>query len=229
MKIDTNIIILFIALIIVAIISFIIRSIKSKNTYLLYLKASLPTVAENIIENILSDEEGSITINDIFDFESQYMLGSTDIYVSIIELVKHKMLLYIQEYIESNIHNQFIKKLLGKVTKDSDIILDAIDVTLLSNDSKLYNKLIKLIYDHLFNWNEEVEKEEKEAAKIAEDYENETVENVPEYNGELDKSEFDIARENFEPTGAEYPEEENLDEIPEELIEIVAMSEEDEK
>ena len=44
---------------------------------------------------------------------------------------------------------------------------------------------------------------------------------------EYDKSEYDIARENFETKEIEYPDEENLDDIPEELVEIVENSEEE--
>lgn len=43
---------------------------------------------------------------------------------------------------------------------------------------------------------DDMEKEDKELSKLADEYERETIE-VPEYNGEHDKSEYDIARENF--------------------------------
>ena len=228
MKIDTNIIILSIILLIIVVISSIIGCIKSKNTYLLYLKSSLPVVAENIIENILDDNPNSISIDDILSFKDQFMID-TELYTTTLELVKHKMLLYIKEYIDRNVSNTFVKNMLNKITRDSDIITDAVELALTSNENELYDKLIKLLYDHAFNRLNEIEKEDKEAEKIAEDYENETVEDVVEYNGELDKSEFDVARENFEPTGADYPEEEDLNEIPEELVEIIAMSEEDDK
>jgi hypothetical protein len=228
MKIDTNIIILSIILLIIVVISAIIGSIKSKNTYLLYLKSSLPVVAENIIQDILDDNPDSTSIDDILNFKNQFMID-TELYTTTLELVKHKMISYIKEYIDRNVSNTFVKNMLNKINSDSDIIIDAVELALTSNENELYDKLIKLLYDHAFNRLNEIEKEDKKAEKIAEDYENETVEDVVEYNGELDKSEFDVARENFEPTGADYPEEEDLNEIPEELVEIIAMSEEDEK
>ena len=47
-----------------------------------------------------------------------------------------------------------------------------------------------------------------------------------EYNGEFDKSEYEIGREND--VEQEYPDEENLDDIPEELVEVIEGSETEE-
>ena len=219
-----------ITLIIIGVVGVTITNRNIRDTYIAVLKNQLPDVARNIIENILSNEPDSITIEDIINFGNDYI--PSDIYLSGIELIKDKLLEYINEYIDKCVTEKTIKIMLKKsiANIDSDLILDAIDKIMLSeekdeNGETLYSRFVKLLHNYISGKLNQIDKEEKEAEIIAEQYENETVENVPEYNGELDKSEFDIARENFQPVGAEYPEEENLDEIPEELVEIIAMYE----
>ena len=219
-----------ITLIIIGVVGVTITNRNIRDTYIAALKIQLPDVARNVIENILSNEPDSITIEDIINFGNDYI--PSDIYLSGIELIKDKLLEYINEYIDKCVTEKTIKIMLKKsiANIDSELILDAIDKIMLSeekdeNGETLYSRFVKLLHNYVSGKLNQIDKEEKEAEIIAEQYENETVENVPEYNGELDKSEFDIARENFQPVGAEYPEEENLDEIPEELVEIIAMYE----
>ena len=218
------------ALIIIGIILLVINSINnSKKLYLKYLKCNLPTVAENVIQRILDNIE-DYTIADII---SSY--NNSDLYLSCIDFVRDEMNKYIDKYIDLHVNDGITGKIVSKIiknkiTSDISIIDDAIDLTLIhngSNGESMYNELIKLLSNYSSDKLSEMEKEDKEAQEIAEAYENESVEDVAEYNGEFDKSEFDIARENFEPLEVEYPEEENLDEIPEELVEIVEQSKQD--
>ena len=221
-----DITILSIILIIIAIAIYLVVSNNSKNIYLEYLKCNLPTVAENIIQNILDDE---YSINEIISLNN----SNYDLYLKCMDFVRVEMNKYIDDYINNNIKEKFVSKLVKDFIKlDPSVIGDAIDLTLLHNGSdgeNMYNKLIKLLSNYSSNKISGIEKEEAEAIEVAESYENETVEDVAEYNGEFDKSEYDIARENFETKEIEYPEEENLDEIPEELVEIIAGSETEEE
>ena len=221
------IILSFIILVIIAAIIFLVSSIRSRNTYLKYLKTNLPTVAENIINDII---EKKITIKDISIWNSDKD-AETEIFLVTIEYIKDGITKYILNFIDENVKNKFVAKLLKDiVTLDPSIISEAIDVVLDSSNTegkKIYNNLLNVVYDHVTDRIKDIDKEEAKAAEIAEAYENETVEDVAEYNGEYDKSEYDIARENFETKEIEYPDEENLDDIPEELVEIVENSEEE--
>ena len=224
-----EIIILVLFIIICVAIAYIADAINSKKVYLMSLELNLPTVAENVINDILSNDSDSTSVGDIFNFASQFMMNE-DPYLCGIEFIKHKMLEYTNNYIDNTVRGKLVKHMLKSIiNSDSQIITDALDNILTSNGSDgetMYNNLIKLLTNYSTDKLDSIKKEENEAAAISEKYENETVEDVAEYNGELDKSEFDIARENFVPVGNEYPDEENLDEIPEELVEIVASSEE---
>ena len=223
----------FFIVLIVGVIIFTISSIKSRNTYLKYLNVNLPTVAENIINDIV---EKKITVEDINTWmwnNSTTMTTSntTDLFIIAMEYVKEKISEYINKYIDENVRNKFVAKLLRDlINLDPSIISSAIDTILDSSNKdgkEIYNNLISVIYDHATDTIDKIEKEESKAAEVAEAYENETVDDVAEYNGEFDKSEYDIARENA--VEQEYPDEENLDEIPEELVEIVAGSETEEE
>lgn len=218
-------------MIIGGIIWYFIDSIKSKKIYLSFLELNLPKVAEDIIKDILSDKPDSTSVEDILRFSEQFFVNNDDLYLNGIEYIKYEMLEYINDYIYNTVQGRFTKYLMNKnINIDSQIILDALDEVLTTNGSdgqKMYNKLIKLLTEYVSDTLDDIQKEEDEAVKMHEDYENETVENVADYNGELDKSEYDIARENFQPVGNEYPDEENLDDIPEELVEIIERSEKD--
>ena len=228
MTTETCIIISFIILVVVAAIIFLVSSIKSRNTYLKYLETNLPTVAENIINDII---EKKITINDIFLWYNNIRDTeiTEDFFIVVINYIKDDIEKYIINYIDQNVRNKFVAKLLKDIVKlDPTIISDAIDTILSSSTKKgkeIYNKLLDVIDDHTKDVIEKINKEEEKAAKLAEAYENENVAGV-EYNGEFDKSEYEIGRENT--VEQEYPDEENLDDIPEELVEIVEGSETEE-
>ena len=228
MTAESCIIISFIILVVISAIIFLVSSIKSRNTYLKYLKTNLPTVAENIINDII---EKKITINDIFLWYNNIRDTeiTEDFFIVVINYIKDDIEKYIINYIDQNVRNKFVAKLLKDVVKlDPTIVSDAIDTILSSSTKKgkeIYNKLLDVIYDHTKDVIEKINKEEEQAVKVAEAYENENVAGV-EYNGEFDKSEYEIGRENT--VEQEYPDEENLDDIPEELVEIVEGSETEE-
>ena len=228
MTAESCIIISFIILVVIAAIIFLVSSIKSRNTYLKYLEANLPTVAENIINDII---EKKITINDIFLWYNNIRNReiTEDFFIVVINYIKDDIEKYIINYIDQNIRNKFVAKLLKDVVKlDPTIISNAIDTILSSSTKKgkeIYNKLLDVIDDHTKDVIEKINKEEEQAVKVAEAYENENIAGV-EYNGEFDKSEYEIGREND--VEQEYPDEENLDDIPEELVEVIEGSETEE-
>lgn len=221
---ENYIIISFIILVVASVVIWAISSIKSRNTYLKYLKTNLPTVAENIIHDILDKK---ITMDDIFVFNSEGKATAftTDFFIMAINYIKNHLENYIIKYIEENVRNKFVAKLLKDFVKlDPSIITEAIDVVLDSSNKEgkeLYDKLLDTAYAYAINTLDSIEEEESKALEEALAYENETVENVSEYNGEFDTME--------EVEEIEYPDEENLDDIPEELVEIVAGSETEEE
>ena len=75
-----------ITLIIIGVVGVTITNRNIRDTYIAVLKNQLPDVARNIIENILSNEPDSITIEDIINFGNDYI--PSDIYLSGIELFK---------------------------------------------------------------------------------------------------------------------------------------------
>ena len=218
----TNNIIILAAILFIILIGIVIHIMSSRNTYLAYLKTNLIMLAENILEGIIDNEPG-YTIQDIIDFN----ISESDLHLNCIQFIKSKMYKYVDSFITDNVTNKIVAKMLRDLLKiDDSIVSDALESVLTADDGTIYNGLLQLLSNHSKNVLSEMEKEDKEAKEIAESYENETI-TVDEYNGEFDKSEYDIARENFESTEIEYPEEENIDDIPEELVEIIAQSESD--
>lgn len=225
-----NYIISFCIVLLIGLIIFTISSIKSRNTYLKYLKVNLPTVAENIINDII---EKKITVEDInmWVWNNRTTITTsetTDLFIISMDYIKNKITDYVNDYIKENVRNKFVAKLLKDlISLDPSIISTSID-TILDSSTKegkeIYNKLLDVIYNHVEDTVDKIEKEEAKAVEIAEAYENETVEDVAEYDGEFDADEHSQQLEEVE-----YPDEENLDEIPEELIEIVAGSETEEE
>lgn len=223
---EKYIIISFIILVVASVVIWAISSVKSRNTYLKYLKTNLPTVAENIINDILDKK---ITMDDIFVFNSEGKATAftTDFFVMVINYIKTNLENYVVKYIEENVRNKFVKKLLKDIIKlDPSIVTEAIDIVLDSSNKEgkeLYDKLLDTAYSYAVNALDSIEEEESKALEEALAYENETVENAPEYNGEFDTD------EHVQQIDIEYPDEENIDDIPEELVEIVAGSETEEE
>lgn len=112
-------------------------------------------------------------------------------------IVVGKMIDNAWEYVTTELPKEFednkeLSILIKLITREQ---VESLVQTLMDN-----NNLQDIIADVFTNYYttqfDKMEEEDKRLSQLAEEYENETIK-VPEYNGENDKSEYDIAKENF--------------------------------
>lgn len=136
-------------------------------------------------------------------------------------IVVSKMIDNAWEYVTTELPKEFednkeLSILIKLITREQ---VENLVQTLIDN-----NDLQDIIADIFTNYYtaqfDKMEEEDKRLSQLAEDYENETVE-VPEYNGENDKSEYDIAKENFV---GNPPKDEVVYSVDDDTIEILESS-----
>ena len=159
------------------------------------------------IQYIVEDAFNDVSSTDFFSVTDYLDALLKNIFKQVYEFVSGE----IDSICSEDKDRKIVNSILKKKSKD-DLAIDIIEDEKLTDIRNHAIVLFAKTYTEKF---ESMEKEDEQAARVAEAYENGTAK-VPAYNGEFDKSEFEKGRESFMPIKPSKEELASLEEVIEE-------------